>query len=1013
MESAIERFLGRYDQLLHGVEELPAVQLTTLGVLMFHDSDCGLMEHTRMKSKGGKGIIESRGTNRPLKLGLIDGAPLAGVLTTEHLVCESDDRRLVQANVREKRSCAVDGGCNFAFTRRTHADGHVSWEFANESVLEHSEACSALPPGERTWTTAQRVRLLVQLSLGVHHARIIKDETDLILRLTDNGNKLLYAPLMPRPLVLSSELSRLGVQHRVPGYAQRDKDDVTSAKTLVEEALAQKLVAGAVFKPCGVAMQDVMVSTLMPQECKDVMMRGNLTTEDFVFLLLSPVGKRALEEYGSVVAVDGSGGTTVYKHLQIVAFVVSNEGRSTVAAVAFVLSEREEVYSVLFSLLKMWAPAWRLRAVQSDLAPAAFNAARSLQHHLQLWGDSVTVAWFHCMWHLKKAVRAELVLKLVRPKHVLEADWSKVRTVIYQLVMFLMGKRCDKRGNRVLHHIDRVELARDIATSRRLLILYRQFDVLRYVDAYLFNRVEHWAMHARYAFALEHRAAEVHQETLPCGTLLINIPSILVLNMYLEAFFKIIKYTMLDGRQGNRLDVVLGAVMNFFKRDIVKLIARPVAALLASSEHLDILQHEVSIALDRVMVRGVDEAGAEETALDDGIGVESFCGEEEDDATADGVEAAVAGVTAPRTTANAVVLDLTAAATSVGEASEARADSMDVDVDALDLTDADTLMDSTSAAHVQTDGDGSAVPSLRESLLALAALASRDDVDWEAAGRDEEFANGLRTALRAGQRYAGALAPVAPGSLMMRTDLGRLRSQRGCVQQRSLPALTLTLSAAQAEAADSAAALAGAPTMVQQGHAPVLRDPARSRPFSGLRQRCAPGDAPLFDVVTALLAAGSRDLAVAEAELRVLEAQAVSFPGLRTSLALRSMAELKGSCIRHAVGRASGSKSELIHALVQWVGDQLRAALPHGAPLLNEVLVVDVALVKESHDEADVRVADWVFLIDRGNGSMDETPLVRGTLVRRTATMQPRLVMVPRTKLIFLVPGVKVNGMLE
>ena len=84
--------------------------------------------------------------------------------------------------------------------------------------------------------------------------------------------------------------------------------------------------------------------------------------------------------------MDGSGGTTVYKHVQMVVFIVSDQGRTHVVAVAYVRSEREDVFKAIFSLLKVFAPGWSLRAVQSDLAAAAYNAAASLQAESRLWG---------------------------------------------------------------------------------------------------------------------------------------------------------------------------------------------------------------------------------------------------------------------------------------------------------------------------------------------------------------------------------------------------------------------------------------------------------------------------------------------------------------------------------------------------------------------------------------------------------------------------------------------------
>ena len=58
--------------------------------------------------------------------------------------------------------------------------------------------------------------------------------------------------------------------------------------------------------------------------------------------------------------------------------------------------------------------------------------------------------------------------------------------------------------------------------------------------------------------------------------------------MYLDAFLTIIKHLVLKGRQGNRLDVVVtSGVVSFFKRDIMKLIALLVAALLPCGDGID------------------------------------------------------------------------------------------------------------------------------------------------------------------------------------------------------------------------------------------------------------------------------------------------------------------------------------------------------------------------------------------------------------------------------------------
>ena len=334
---------------------------------------------------------------------------------------------------------------------------------------------------------------------------------------------------------------------------------MTSTVLLIEDALDNRHIARAVYKPCGVPTRGVNVSRLMAADVKEVLCRAELTKEDFLLLMLSPMGKQALEEYGNIVAVDGSGGTTVYKHMQMIAFVVANAGRSTVVAVAYVLSEREDVYAAVFAVLKLWAPKWLLRGVQSDLAFAPFNAATLLQERHKLWGEGVVIRWFFCLWHLKRAVRAQLIQLLARPKHGLEAKWGKVRTAIYQHVMRIIGDRRDKHGFRNLRHANLAEMECDIAVLRRLLITYRQFEALQYLNTYLSARTagasrtgppsrgssSRWCT-ARTRCARRHVPTGCTPSTFPASSL--------VVNMYLDAFLKIIKHLVLKGRQGNRLD---------------------------------------------------------------------------------------------------------------------------------------------------------------------------------------------------------------------------------------------------------------------------------------------------------------------------------------------------------------------------------------------------------------------------------------------------------------------------
>ena len=91
----------------------------------------------------------------------------------------------------------------------------MSWEFPSETAYEHSAACIAVVPGERSITGHQLNCFLLKLNLGVSIARILEDETDYILAITKNNTMAIYPPLMPRPVVFESSLTRLAKMKHV------------------------------------------------------------------------------------------------------------------------------------------------------------------------------------------------------------------------------------------------------------------------------------------------------------------------------------------------------------------------------------------------------------------------------------------------------------------------------------------------------------------------------------------------------------------------------------------------------------------------------------------------------------------------------------------------------------------------------------------------------------------------------------------------------------------------------
>ena len=215
----------------------------------------------------------------------------------------------------------------------------------------------------------------------------------------------------------------------------------------------------------------------------------------------------------------------------------------------------------------------------------------------------------------------------------------------------------------------------------------------------------------------------------------------------------------------------------------MELIALPVAALLPCGDDIDeaTVDSRIESALTREVALHSAQMDAEEAAMDE-IPGDAFCEEEVDEAAEEEEEMLdSSGV------ALAEVLD----SSGVGEV--------------LDLSGA---------------GDALAVStlSLRDILRDIGAFASRDDVAFEAANIDVDLAKLSHDLLSALKSYTvtgtDSVLLSSPTSLELRTDLGRLASQRGYVRQRDLPEMASTLSVEQENAAVSSAALAGVVAVV-------------------------------------------------------------------------------------------------------------------------------------------------------------------------------------------------------
>ena len=101
---------------------------------------------------------------------------------------------------------------------------------------------------------------------------------------------------------------------------------------------------------------------------------------------------------------------------------------------------------------------------------------------------------------------------------------------------------------------------------------------------------------------------------------------------------------------------------------------------------------------------------------------------------------------------------------------------------------------------------------------------------------------------------------------------------------------------------------------------------------------------------------------------------------------------------------------------MEWLSSRLDGAAPINALRWDDAQILDVALPASVHaDVPDVLMGDWVLLTDRGDGSMDDAVLVRGWRVRmdKAGRVLPTMVHFPRAQLRFLVPGKRVEKLLQ
>ena len=490
-----------------------------------------------MKLKTHKGVEQGDGKRAAnAEIGTLNGTKLHAIQSVEVLECCAaplrQESKRVAVEQRKRASNIRD--CGFRITERVHIGNAVSWSFTKPENMQHSDACMLHFNVNTRMPKAHEDYIVAMLEMGVPPGKVAERITTIAARQIANG---MHPSLMVRTILRASEISAIGRKRNVTGFTRRNEDDMTSAVMLLREKV-ESGTWSVVYKPFAKtlsALANEAYEQLLPAAFLPAL--WELDCSDLFLLIVPKHGSAVLARYGSEICIDATHNVCRYDIKLTAVTVVDERANSHVVALLLSKSEREAVYRALFRSLKLLVPAWRLRLVMSDLAPAAHNAA------LACFGPDIQ--WLWCMYHFKKAVRDEFIAKVSQPAAMTREEYTSFRRTAYQAIMTLLGSRCDQNGFRRVP-ADATEVNARIACVRQLLLVGGQFEFLRYFDVYVLGanncRVTRWSMAGRAEYARKYLGDQVRDVAHSDGTRRVKIPQKLVNNMYSEAFFRIVKH---------------------------------------------------------------------------------------------------------------------------------------------------------------------------------------------------------------------------------------------------------------------------------------------------------------------------------------------------------------------------------------------------------------------------------------------------------------------------------------
>jgi hypothetical protein len=250
-----------------------------------------------------------------------------------------------------------------------------------------------------------------------------------------------------------------------------------------------------------------------------------LQKDDFFILVSTAKQISLLATLGKMVSTDGTHSVFQYNNIKVIVVLVSSfsldkdmKERGFPVCAVLTTSEREDIHKAIVTHLSGAAPTWKPELLMTDMAFSAFNAWVTFFPGL---------LWLWCVFHVWQAWIKRL-RQASRPDWITKDEWSVLKGHLIREIKELISPKKNPE-------IDLDEFFRRCGLVSNVLWIADLSDMALAWDSYVKNAMR-WAPPARRQ-AVETIFGSSKQ-----------MPMLAKSNNCLEAFFGVLKYTILDGR---------------------------------------------------------------------------------------------------------------------------------------------------------------------------------------------------------------------------------------------------------------------------------------------------------------------------------------------------------------------------------------------------------------------------------------------------------------------------------